>query len=47
MDKLGTHATIGSMHFLGGEEFWLSFEPTAGRALKPKNYAPDLEFHVC
>jgi hypothetical protein len=47
MAILRTSVTIGSMLFLGGEEFWLGFEPTADRALNPKNYASDLEFHVC
>ena len=47
MAKLRTFATIDIMLFLGGEEFWLGSEPTAYGALKPKNYATDLKFHVC
>ena len=47
MAKLRTSTTIGIMLFLGGEEFWLGSEPTADGALKPKNFATDLKFHVC
>jgi hypothetical protein len=34
--KIRTFVTIGSMLFLGGEEFWLGFEPHSGSVIETK-----------